>query len=148
MSLAGGGFTGPGGKYEPAGIVHKGEYVIPQEGVNNPSVQPWIFSLESARRNNRLSSLDLRPEITAIVSNGRSSGGFVTNNPPFSSQPGALGMLTSDHSKNPNDDLLKAINRLNKHLDKGINATLKKYGTNGLNEALEEINRFNSKTYL
>ena len=28
-----GGFTGFGGKYEPAGIVHKGEYVIPQEAV-------------------------------------------------------------------------------------------------------------------
>lgn len=27
----GGGFTGPGGKYEPAGVVHRGEVVIPQE---------------------------------------------------------------------------------------------------------------------
>lgn len=26
-----GGFTGSGGKYEPAGIVHRGEYVVPQE---------------------------------------------------------------------------------------------------------------------
>ncbi|MCM0622832.1 hypothetical protein, partial [Nocardioides bruguierae] len=28
---SGGGFTGPGGKYEPAGVVHRGEVVIPQE---------------------------------------------------------------------------------------------------------------------
>lgn len=28
-----GGYTGPGGKNEPAGIVHKGEYVLPQEAV-------------------------------------------------------------------------------------------------------------------
>ncbi len=28
--FASGGFTGPGGKYEPAGIVHRGEVVIPQ----------------------------------------------------------------------------------------------------------------------
>lgn len=28
---ASGGFTGPGGKYDPAGIVHRGEVVIPQE---------------------------------------------------------------------------------------------------------------------
>ena len=28
-----GGYTGPGGKYEPAGIVHRGEVVIPQEDV-------------------------------------------------------------------------------------------------------------------
>lgn len=29
-----GGFTGPGGKYEPAGVVHRGEVVIPQELVS------------------------------------------------------------------------------------------------------------------
>lgn len=28
-----GGYTSPGGKKEPAGIVHKGEYVLPQEAV-------------------------------------------------------------------------------------------------------------------
>lgn len=28
-----GGFTGPGGKYDPAGIVHKGEYVFDQDSV-------------------------------------------------------------------------------------------------------------------
>lgn len=31
--FADGGYTGPGGKYEPAGIVHRGEYVLPQEVV-------------------------------------------------------------------------------------------------------------------
>ena len=29
-----GGYTGPGGKYEPAGVVHRGEYVVPSERVN------------------------------------------------------------------------------------------------------------------
>jgi hypothetical protein len=31
--FAEGGYTGPGGKYEPAGVVHRGEYVLPQEVV-------------------------------------------------------------------------------------------------------------------
>ena len=31
---ADGGYTGPGGKYEAAGIVHRGEYVLPQDTVN------------------------------------------------------------------------------------------------------------------
>lgn len=35
-----GGYTGPGGKYEPAGIVHRGEYVIPKEGVNQSTGLP------------------------------------------------------------------------------------------------------------
>lgn len=33
-SFADGGYTGPGGRYQPAGIVHRGEYVMPQEAVN------------------------------------------------------------------------------------------------------------------
>lgn len=37
-SFAGGGFTGSGGKYEPAGIVHRGEVVIPAETVNKLGV--------------------------------------------------------------------------------------------------------------
>jgi hypothetical protein len=35
-----GGFTGEGGKYEPAGIVHRGEYVIPKEGVDQKTKLP------------------------------------------------------------------------------------------------------------
>ncbi|SFC84873.1 tape measure domain-containing protein [Pseudomonas citronellolis] len=31
-----GGYTGPGGKYEPAGVVHRGEHVQPQEVVREP----------------------------------------------------------------------------------------------------------------
>src|SRR5690606_8147792 len=33
QTYADGGYTGPGGKYEPAGIVHRGEVVLPQEVV-------------------------------------------------------------------------------------------------------------------
>lgn len=35
-----GGFTGIGGKYEPAGIVHRGEYVLPKEMVNQSTGLP------------------------------------------------------------------------------------------------------------
>jgi hypothetical protein len=144
-SFSEGGYTDSGGKYEPAGIVHKGEYVIPQEGVNNPALQPWISGMESARRNNRLASLELMPEMAAIVSNGRSSGGFVANIPPFSSQPDSFGALPGDHSRNSNDELLRSINRLNNHLDKGIRANINKYGTNGLMEAQDDITKFKAK---
>jgi hypothetical protein len=36
--FAEGGYTGPGGKYEPAGVVHRGEYVLPQEVVKGLGV--------------------------------------------------------------------------------------------------------------
>jgi TP901 family phage tail tape measure protein len=35
---ASGGYTGSGGKYQPAGIVHRGEFVFPQEAVNRIGV--------------------------------------------------------------------------------------------------------------
>ncbi len=35
IGFATGGYTGPGGKYEPAGIVHKGEFVFSSEAVRN-----------------------------------------------------------------------------------------------------------------
>jgi hypothetical protein len=47
--FAEGGYTGSGGKYEPAGIVHKGEYVIPSYILSNPRFGPNIAALESAR---------------------------------------------------------------------------------------------------
>jgi SLT domain-containing protein len=37
--FASGGYTGPGGKYQPAGIVHAGEFVMPQEAVQRIGVR-------------------------------------------------------------------------------------------------------------
>jgi hypothetical protein len=48
-SFAEGGYTGQGGKYEPAGVVHKGEYVVPKHLVENPAYRPVISNIERAR---------------------------------------------------------------------------------------------------
>lgn len=60
VGFAEGGFTGRGGKYEPAGIVHRGEYVVPQNVNYSPKAQPHIQALEKMRT-------------------GYADGGFVTN---------------------------------------------------------------------
>src|ERR1035437_227472 len=44
-----GGYTEPGPKYEPAGIVHKGEWVANQELVRSPVTGPVISALERQR---------------------------------------------------------------------------------------------------
>jgi len=46
LGFADGGYTGEGGKYEPAGIVHRGEYVIPADVVRRVGVG----NLEALRR--------------------------------------------------------------------------------------------------
>lgn len=48
IPFAAGGYTGDGGKYEPKGIVHGGEYVIPQWMVKQN--KPLVSALEVTRR--------------------------------------------------------------------------------------------------
>lgn len=38
VGFSSGGYTGPGGKYQPAGIAHKGEYIFDQESTNRIGV--------------------------------------------------------------------------------------------------------------
>lgn len=47
-NYASGGYTGRGGKYEPAGIVHKGEYVVPKSQVNQSTGMPYADALGRA----------------------------------------------------------------------------------------------------
>lgn len=47
--FAEGGYTGAGSKYEPAGVVHRNEYVTPSHVVNNPMAAPHIHALEAMR---------------------------------------------------------------------------------------------------
>jgi TP901 family phage tail tape measure protein len=51
--FAQGGFTGRGGKYEPAGIVHRGEYVVPKQFVNQSTGMPdpaFLAQLQNGMR--------------------------------------------------------------------------------------------------
>jgi phage-related protein len=45
--FATGGYTGPGGKYDPAGIVHKGEFVFDQDTTKNLGVDLLTFLLKT-----------------------------------------------------------------------------------------------------
>ncbi len=67
-----GGFTPKGGKEEPAGIVHKGEYVVPQWVLNTPKGLDYVNLLEAIRTNR---------------STGYASGGLVGGTSPASAAP-------------------------------------------------------------
>ena len=54
-----GGYTGDGGRLEPAGIVHRGEYVVPQPILRDPDVAAKVASIETIRR--RTSSSNTLP---------------------------------------------------------------------------------------
>ena len=54
-----GGYTGKGGRLEVAGVVHRGEYVVPQPQMRDPEVARMVASIESKRR--RTSSKNALP---------------------------------------------------------------------------------------
>ena len=80
-----GGYTRAGDRDEPAGIVHAGEYVIPQEGVNNPNLREVIDLIELARRNNALHRLNIRPLAERLP--GYAWGGYTG---PVASAPASV----------------------------------------------------------
>lgn len=66
-----GGFTKPGDKYEPAGVVHAGEWVASQQLLASPVARPLIDALDYAQRTNTIGSLraeDVSRSITATDS--------------------------------------------------------------------------------
>lgn len=65
-----GGYTGSGAKDEPAGIVHKGEYIVPAHVVKNPQVAPILATLENLRQK----KIEVNPAIMTIP--GFRDGGF------------------------------------------------------------------------
>jgi len=70
LGFAEGGYTGDGGKYEPAGIVHKGEFVIPQNMLN-----PTLLNvLETIRTSRNPSSIG-----NAYANGGLANGSIGSN---------------------------------------------------------------------
>ncbi len=73
---ASGGYTGPGGKYQPAGTVHKGEYVFDQEAVRRIGLK----NLDAMRR-------------------GYANGGLVGGAPPIPTginRPGGMKVVVNN----------------------------------------------------
>lgn len=50
IEFAEGGWTGPGDKYKPVGVVHADEYVTPKWLVHSPKAQPHLNALENMRQ--------------------------------------------------------------------------------------------------
>lgn len=72
-----GGYTGPGGKYEPAGVVHGGEVVIRKEVVDQPGMKEYL---------------------TRLNKRGYADGGYVGLSGGSSSAPASSGQIVISQS--------------------------------------------------
>jgi len=145
---ADGGYTGDGDTYETAGIVHKGEYVIPKSSLRNPELKPFINIFESYRKNNRVPGIGLNPGVMNLSMNHSSPGPLSSFSPT-----NATGDLLRQFEKmnsflTRTDSTLRknntALDKLHEQLKKPL--SVNKYGHNGISEALDDISRFKRLT--
>ena len=103
-----GGPTPPGGKNEPAGIVHKGEYVVPQFMKADPQVR-YITDVFEKMRTRKISLS--QAAMPLLASKGFASGGYSSGNqitmPEITITP-------------PNSSLIEEQNKINKELTQAI----------------------------
>lgn len=79
-----GGWTGPGSKYQPAGVVHADEHVQPKEVVNEPGALPFLERIRRHGFRNTIS--ELRAQLAA-GRRGYAAGGLVAPSRPVPSIP-------------------------------------------------------------
>ncbi|WOJ09165.1 phage tail length tape measure family protein [Citrobacter koseri] len=79
VGFAAGGFTGQGGKYQPAGIVHKGEYVFDQAATNRIGVS----NLEALRNGGSLDATLSKPGFGTGAQNVNNNSNAMTLNAPI-----------------------------------------------------------------
>lgn len=109
-----------------------GEYVIPAEGLKNPSVRSFVGAIETARINGRLKSLNLAA-VNPMAAIGFSSGGYSSGRKTFGRQTSSGGAAGGQM------ELL--LTKLLDRLDTPISAEVSMLGPKGLVKATEKYNR-------
>ena len=115
------------------------EYVIPHEGLSNPSLMPIINTMETARKNGTLRSLNFESVYSSISAPGKSSGGFIGNSPMNESSNTPSGAIV------PSDDsaqkIIRLLEDLNKKADNPIPAVVSMLGRNGFVETYDKYQK-------
>ncbi len=110
------------------------EYVIPKEGLENPTLLPFINTMETARKNGQLRNLNF--EAIYPVATGRASGGFAAGNSHYE---------TTSSIQQPDPELKELISKLLDRLNRPITAEVSLFGKKGIIEKQEEYQRYKNK---
>lgn len=118
-----------------------GEYVIPADGLSNPTLLPFVATMEEARKAGTLKSLNFEAVYPVGAAIGRESGGVTgTSTSPVTGIGSGAGAVASARSAT-DEKLLEAIELLNKRLSVPIKADVSMLGKNGIIEQTEKYNR-------
>ncbi len=113
-----------------------GEYIIPAAGLANPTLQPFLATLETARRNGTLKDLNFDAVYPLSATMARAEGG--------NTQAGSASQVVV---REPQDTsrLIDVIEALNKRLSHPIRADVSMLGKNGIVEQTEKYNKYKSR---
>ena len=116
------------------------EYVIPNDGLQNPTLLPLINTMETARRNGTLRSLNFESVYPTSVSPGLAAGGVTSTADVGSGAPADFPEYgTADPALYRM--LYEAIVKLSAKLDDPLYAYVTLMGKNGLIEQMNKYNR-------
>lgn len=113
-----------------------GEYIIPAAGLANPTLQPFLATLETARRNGTLKDLNFDAVYPLSATMARAEGG--------NTQAGSTSQVVI---REPQDTsrLIDVIETLNKRLSHPLRADVSMLGKNGIVEQTEKYNRYKTR---
>lgn len=90
VGFSAGGYTGDGGKFEPMGVVHGGEYVLRKEVVSQPGMLSYLDSLNSGKGYANGGFVGTAPLTTPAKAEGQNSGvtsvQIINNGEPMSAR--------------------------------------------------------------
>ena len=114
------------------------EYVIPSDGLDNPTLLPFLGTIETARRNGRLRDLDFGAIYSPMATvTGRATGGFTS-----SDSPGTSAMTVAQSSDKEIVVLLKEIRG---KLDDPVPAIVSMLGKGGLVEQFKKYEKLKKR---
>ena len=132
QGYAEGGFTKPGGKNEPAGVVHAGEWVASQKLVNNPVARPIIDMLEYAQRTNTMAIIN-REDVSRSI-NATAMAAARTPAPRKTTDRNIPAPATDTR-------LNDTVDRLTRRLDQPFVTVATVSGDKGINKAQDEYKK-------
>lgn len=113
-----------------------GEYIIPAAGLANPTLQPFLATLETARRNGTLKDLNFDAVYPLSATMAMAEGG--------NTQAGSTSQVVIRESQDTSR-LIDVIETLNKRLSHPIRADVSMLGKNGIVEQTEKYNRYKTR---
>ena len=137
QGYAEGGFTPDGGKYEPVGIVHGGEWVASQKLTKNPQVRPLLEMLDYAQRTNTVGSLTSDAVSAMMPSTAGTTQSAIRQTPAP-----VINIEAPDGSAQPTDPALtSAITRLTDRLNEPFVTVNTVSGDHGIQKAQSDYDR-------